>query len=135
MRVEFDFTNEEIRKEVGNGCLKASSHAIFVDYCKSDVMSINEAAKLYGITQPIKETTMTKFFEEKKFAYLEGRDIAHLSNDEILGAISRAERRFDKLSELKSKPKMVKDEMDTLTLGLQNLITYLDEQRAEKKGD
>lgn len=119
---------KETSQQIGN------AHAIPVDYFKGDAMSLTEATKLYGPTQP-KETTMTKFFEEKKFAYLEGRDITHLGNDEILGAISRAEKRLDKLSELKNKPKMVKDEMDTLTLDLQNLITYLDERQAEKDSD
>lgn len=63
-------------------------------------------------------------FETKTF--IRGTDAAALSNEAIFSVITEAEARIEQLNKIEHKPKALKDEIEALNIGLQNIVTFVD---------
>lgn len=70
-----------------------------------------------------KETVMLKI--ETK-TYVDGREIAKLTADDLVTIIAQAEAEIEKLNKLKNQPKKVKDKIAELEAGLAALIEHAD---------
>ena len=63
-------------------------------------------------------------FEIKTF--IRGTDATTLNNEAIFSVITEAEARIEQLNKIEHKPKALKDEIEALQLGLQNIVTFVD---------
>lgn len=80
-----------------------------------------------NLTQIFKEPIMANnapIFEIKTF--IRGTDATTLNNEAIFSVITEAEARIEQLNKIEHKPKALKDEIEALQLGLQNIVTFVD---------
>lgn len=82
-------------------------------------LKFNIIPKAPTVATPLKITTKT---------YINGQDVASLTNSEIFDLITQQENEIEKLKQIKAQPKKLVKELAERQAGIAALVTYLDSQ-------